>query len=230
MNWKHIKSSLDNRSFIFEGKRLFDKEFVVVLNFHSPGIAAVQDSSGAYHINTQGEPLYPERYIRTFGFYCGRAAVVDPNGYFHINEQGKEAYVHRFAWTGNFQEDICPVRLQSGRYIYIDLYGNQIGNEEYLYCGDFKDGIASVQLLTGKYSHILSDGQRLHKQTYLELGIFHKCFATARDEKGWCHIDKHGKPLYEERYWSVEPFYNGLARVRGLDGSLLVIDERGKCL
>ena len=227
MNWQQIRSSLDNRSFIFEGQQLFDKEFIEVLNFHAPGIAAVRDESGAYHIDSQGHPLYLGRFVRTFGFYCGRAAVVDHEGWRHINEQGQEVYAHRFSWVGNFQENICPVRLQTGRYIHIDLNGEQIGNNEYIYCGDFKDGIASVQLTSGKYQHILVDGQPLHEKTYLELGIYHKCYATARDEEGWCHIDKSGIPLYNDRYWSVEPFYNGLARVRDLCGNLFVINERG---
>lgn len=227
MNWQQIKSSLDNRSFIFEGQMLFDREFIEVLNFHSPGIAAVRDESGAYHINSQGKPLYIKRFVRSFGFYNGRAAVSDLDGWKHIDEYGEEVYVHRFSWVGNYQENICPVRLQTGNYIHIDLEGNQIGDEEYLYCGDFKDGVASVQLCSGKYRHILTNGKPLHEKTYLELGIYHKCYATARDERGWCHIDKCGLPLYANRYWAVEPFYNGLARVRDMNGNLLVINEQG---
>ena len=227
MNWQQIRASLDNRSFVFEDQRLFDREFIEVLNFHSPGIAAVRDESGAYHINSLGQPLYRKRFLRTFGFYDGRAAVVDLDGWKHIDEQGEEVYAHRFSWAGNYQEHICPVRLQTGKYIHINLDGEQIGDNEYLYCGDFKDGIASVQLTSGRYTHVLTSGQPLHGRTYLELGIYHKCYATARDEDGWCHIDKCGTPLYNERFWSVEPFYNGLARVRDLNGNLLVINERG---
>lgn len=228
MNWQDIKSSLDNRSFVLDGQPLFGREFIEVLNFHSPGIAAVRDESGAYHIDSEGVALYRERFIRTFGFYCRRAAVVGIDGWRHIDERGTEVYPHRFLWTGNYQENFCPVRLQTGGYIHIDLLGEPLGREEYLYCGDFKDGIASVQLLSGRYQHIISDGSPLHGQSYLELGIYHKCYATARDERGWCHIDKEGIPLYDERYWAVEPFYNGFARVRALSGELLVIDEQGR--
>ena len=46
--------------------------------------------------------------------------------------------------------------------------------------------------------------------------------------KGWHHIDKSGAALYQARFDNVEPFYNGQARVRGLDGSLSVIDEYGR--
>lgn len=134
---------------MLDEQQLFDREFIEVLNFHAPGIAAVRDDSGAYHIDTLGKSIYSKRFIRTFGFYCARAAVVDLDGWHHIDEQGQEVYAHRFLWVGNFQEDICPVRLQTGKYIHINLAGERIGSEEYLYCGDFKDGISSVQLLSG---------------------------------------------------------------------------------
>ena len=58
MNWQDIKSSLDNRSFVLDGQPLFGREFIEVLNFHSPGIAAVRDESGAYHIDSEGLALY----------------------------------------------------------------------------------------------------------------------------------------------------------------------------
>ena len=228
MHWQRIKSSLDNRTFVLDGQPLCGREFIEVLNFHALGIAAVRDASGAYHIDTQGRALYSERFIRTFGFYCGRAAVVGGDGWRHIDTQGQEVYAHRFLWVGNFQEELCAVRLFTGRYVYINLVGERVWSEEYLYCGDFKDGIASVQLLSGLYRHILSDGEPLHEYSYLELGIYHKCYATARDARGWCHIDKRDLPLYDERYLSVEPFYNGIARVRDLSGNLCLIDERGQ--
>lgn len=227
MNWQDIKSSIDNCSFEYNGQMLFGKRFLEVLNFHAPGIAAVKDHTGAYHITAEGQPLYPQRYLRSFGFYCGRAAVVSSQGWFHINEEGREMYQHRFAWAGNYQEGICPVRLESGAYIHINTDGVRLSPIDYLYCGDFKDGVAAVQLQSGLYTHILSNGHYLHNYFYQELGIFHKNYATARDERGWCHINKTGLPLYSQRYLAIEPFYNGQARVRALNGELLIINERG---
>jgi len=60
------------------------------------------------------------------------------------------------------------------------------------------------------------------------LGVYHKNFATARDEHGWCHIDKSGRPIYDERYAAVEPFYNGFALVTNIHGEKSIIDEDGK--
>ncbi|WP_375561717.1 WG repeat-containing protein [Bernardetia sp. OM2101] len=42
---------------------------------------------------------------------------------------------------------------------------------------------------------------------------FHKNFATAKDAKGWFHINKNGNEIYSERYLEIEPFYNGFALV-----------------
>jgi sialic acid synthase SpsE len=43
MNWQNIKVSADNTHFLFEGKQIFEKHFIEVLKFHSPGIAPVFD-------------------------------------------------------------------------------------------------------------------------------------------------------------------------------------------
>jgi hypothetical protein len=227
MNWKDIKVSADNTQFLLNGEPIFNKKFIEVLKFHEPGLAPVLDENGAYHIDSNGIPLYEERYERTFGFYCSRAAVINDNSWFHIIENGKRANNESFAWTGNYQENLCTVRDFENHYFHIDLDGNRVYSESYLYAGDFKDGFACVKKSNGFYIHIDSKGQKLHEKEFLDLGIFHKNFATAKDENGWHHIDKQGKELYSERYAAIEPFYNGFALVTCFDSSKIVIDENG---
>ena len=53
-------------------------------------------------------------------------------------------------------------------------------------------------------------------------------FATAKDEKGWFHIDIHGKALYSKRYLIVEPFYNGFALVTDFENNKQIINEKGE--
>ena len=60
------------------------------------------------------------------------------------------------------------------------------------------------------------------------MGIFHKNFATAKDKDGWFHIDKSGNELYNKRYLTIEPFYNGFALVTEFDNKKIIIDENGK--
>jgi hypothetical protein len=228
MNWQEIKVSADNTHFLFDGKPIFGKSFIEVLKFHSPALAPVLDSSGAYHIDINGHELYKNRYSRSFGFYCNRASVIDGNRWFHINEKGEKVYQTSFSWTGNYQENICTVRNADNQYFHIDLHENRIYADNFVYAGDYKDGIACVKSQDGFYRHIDNKGKFINDKSFLDLGIFHKNFATAKDKNGWFHIDKQGNELYNERYLTVEPFYNGFSLATTLDNDKLIIDEKGK--
>ncbi len=233
MNWQNIKISADNKHFLFEGKQIFGKQFIDALKFHSPGLAAVQDESGAYHIDVNGNELYAARYVRTFGYYCNRATVVQNNKNlhsFHLTEQGIRAYSTTFLWCGNYQENCCSVRNYDNKYFHIDLNGRQIYKENFIYCGDYKDGIACVKMANGFYKHIDILGNDLNDKQFYDLGVFHKNFATAKDKNGWHHIGKKGNELYSQRYAMIEPFYNGFAVVDSFDNKKCIIDENGKSI
>lgn len=227
MNWKDIQVSDNNTHFIFDGKPIFDKTFIEVLKFHSPGLAPVKDSSGAYHIDSNGNELYSNRYTRTFGFYCNQASVIEENRWFHINEKGERVYSSSFIWTGNYQENICTVRNANNHYFHIDLKGNRIYKQNYIYAGDYKDGFACVKSQDGFYRHIDKNGNLINDKSFLDLGVFHKNFATAKDNNGWFHIDKQGNEVYKNRYQTIEPFYNGFSLVTTFDNKKIIIDEKG---
>ena len=210
-----------------DGRPLYQARFHEALKFHSPGLAPVLDASGAYHITPDGLPAYPERYLRTFGFYEGIAAAHSASGWHHIGPDGAPLYVERYAWCGNFQEGRCPVRNDAGRYFHIAADGSPAYGERYRYAGDFKDGHAVVQNDSGDHTHSDANGRLLHGKWFRDLDVFHKGYARAADPQGWHHVDMRGRPLYEGRFRSVEPFYNGQARVESHDGSLSVIDEQG---
>jgi hypothetical protein len=228
MNWQDIKVSADNNHFLFDGKQIFGSQFLEVLKFHSPGLAPVKDKSGSYHIDSVGNELYAKRFTRTFGFYCNRATVVQDDNWFHLTDTGRQAYTDTFAWTGNFQENLCAVRNSDNKYFHINLDGNRIYTDSFLYCGDFKDCIACVKTYSGLYKHIDATGKFLNDKEFADLGIFHKNFATAKDNDGWYHIDKTGNEIYRQRFLAVEPFYNGFALVTQFDNDKIIIDEKGK--
>jgi hypothetical protein len=228
MNWHNITLSADNTHFLFDEKPIFDKKFIEVLKFHSPGIAPVFDHSGAYHIDISGNELYSKRYSRTFGYYCNRASVIDNNLWFHINEKGERVYFDFYLWSGNYQENLCTVRNADNQYFHIDLQGNRIYTDNYIYAGDYKDGIACVKSQDGFYRHIDKNGKFINKKSFLDLGIFHKNFATAKDKNGWFHIDRQGNEVYKNRYLTIEPFYNGFALVTTFETEKIIIDEKGQ--
>ena len=227
MNWQDIKVSADNTHFLFDGKQIFGRQFIEVLKFHSPGLAPVQDKSGSYHIDSFGDQLYADRFSRTFGFYCNRAAVAHGSHCYHLTDKGVRVYRLSYLWTGNFQENLCPVRDSDNNYFHIDLDGNRIYNLNFIYCGDYKEGVACVKSADGFHKHIDTKGKFINGKSFFDLGVFHKNFATARDKNGWHHIDKGGNEIYRQRFLSVEPFYNGFALVTQFDNTKKIIDESG---
>lgn len=225
--WRRTIVAPDRTHHLIEVEPLYTARFRDVLEFHAPGLAAVLSDSGAYHIDVTATPAYPQRYVRTFGFYEGRAAVQADEGWFHILADGTPLYAERYAWCGNYQEQRCTIRDHDGIYFHIDPEGQRVYRERYRYAGDFRKGVAVVQRHDGLSIHILADGNLLNGTAWLDLDIFHKGFARARDEGGWTHIDRAGRPIYPERYAMVEPFYNGQARVETHDGAFLIITEAG---
>ena len=204
-------------------KRRFDK----VLPFHTPGLAPVRVNNKAWHIHENGEDAYSQRYDKTFGFYCGVAAVIACDHWFHIKVDGSPLYPDRYEFVGNFQSNLCVVCNNGGEYFHIDLHGLPAYNSRWSYCGDFRESSAVVQRKDGLSTHIDENGKLIHSCWFQDLDVYHKGFARALDEDGWHHINRYGKPIYQQRYAHVEAFYNGCSRVTGKNGSLLVIDETG---
>ncbi len=231
-DWKTSRVSSDATHHVDNagGRPLYPARFRGVEKFHEPGLAPVYDDSGAYHITPDGLAAYERRHVRTFGFYEGIAAVHSQDGWFHIRPDGSPLYSERYSWCGNFQEERCAVRLPDDGYFHIGRDGSPAYPERYRYAGDFKDGYAVVQRQDGRHTHIDAHGKRLHGRWFQDLDVYHKRYARARDSRGWHHVDMSGNPLYVERFSSVEPFYNGQARVEGFDSSLSVINESGRTL
>lgn len=225
--WKKLTVSPDESHHLLDGRPAYSKRFLKVLKFHLPGYAPAHDDTGAFHIDVEGNNIYPQRYLRTFGFYDSLAAVSSIQGWFHLKTNGKPLYSERYSWTGNYQEKLCTVRNSQGSYFHIDYRGKKSYQEFYRFAGDFRDGYAVVQNHEGLSTHINREGKFLHNRWLVDLDVFHKGFARAKDEKGWFHIDPSGKGLYSTRFEAIEPFYNGYARVETADGAILIIDERG---
>ncbi len=233
MTWQSIKDNQKEKRFYQNDLPIF-KQYKNILKFHAPGLAPVEDETGWYHIDENGNEIYSERYKRAFGFYCDRAAVTSlDKECFHINTKGKRAYAETYAWVGNFQENLCTIRkfdFNSNRnvYFHIGINGEKIYSETFLYAGDFRDGIAVVRdINNGLCHHIDNHGNRINNKDFIDLDVFHKNIAPAKDLLGWFHSDINGDPLYTQRFLSIEPFYNGFALVETLDNKKKIINEQG---
>ena len=78
-DWRRTTVAPEGTHHLLEGQPLYAARFREVLKFHAPGLAPLRDDAAAWHIELDGRPDYPVRYIRTFGFYDLRAAVVAPD-------------------------------------------------------------------------------------------------------------------------------------------------------
>jgi len=213
-----------------DGEPAYAARYFRVMKFHVPGLAAVIDASGSYHIRPDGSPAYESRFIEAFGFYEERASVRDHSGWYHILASGKPAYQERYAWCGNYQESRVTVRNQAGFYFHLDEYGRRTYAEHYLYAGDYRDGIACVRRADGSCLHIDKQGHLVHAFTFGDLDVFHKGYARARDEGGWFHLRQDGRPAYAARFAEVEPYYNGQAFCREWSGRRVIVDHNGEVL
>jgi hypothetical protein len=217
----------DRTHHLIDGQPFYPQRYAWVLNFHSPGIAAAGDGTGAFHIGLDGKPAYLARFLRTFGFYDDRAAIHSGTGWGHINESGLPVYPPLFGWVGNFQRKRCAVRTTSLLYYHILANGSPAYEERYSFVGDYREGSAVVQRTDGLFLHVDLEGRPTNGRAFLDLDVFHKAYARARDRGGWFHIDAAGNPAYEQRFLSVEPFYNGQARAETKNGDIVIIDEQG---
>ncbi len=206
---------------------MYKTRFEEVLPFHLPGLAPAKKNAKWFHIGPDGVPVYDQRYTRAFGYYEERAAVQNGNEWYHILTDGNPAYQKRFSWCGNFQNGLCTVRDMDGSYHHILPDGKDAYPERYIYAGDFREGSAVVRLRDGMCIHIDENGISLHEQTYHDLDVFHKGFARACDERGWFHIYRGGKHVYQKRFKEIEPFYNGQALCKDFMGRIVIIDETG---
>jgi hypothetical protein len=226
--WHQTSVSSCETYHLFKDYPCYQQRFHKVLKFHAPGYAAVQDPSGAYHIDLKGESLYEKRFLKSFGFYFDYAAVETSEGWCHVRSDSSPLYNQRYAWCGNFQENVCVVKDKTGLFFHIDSQGNPLYSEKYLYAGDFKDGFAVICNHQGHHTHINLKGEYLHNKWFKQLDIFHKGIARARDAQGWFHIDRKGNPLYEKRFAQLENFYNGIAHVEQYDGFLSLMNEKAE--
>ena len=217
----------DGSHHVVDGVPVYEERFDAVLKFRALGLAPVLRGSAAWHIGPDGSPAYERCFRRTFGFYENLAAVIGEDGWHHIHPSGEDAYPRRFAWCGNFQEGRCTVRDNNNSYFHIARDGIPVYQTRYRYAGDYRDGIAVVQGGDGRSTHIDACGRQAHGQWFIDLDVFHKGFARARDEAGWMHVNRVGTPAYSRRFATVEPFYNGQARVERFDGGVEVINETG---
>ena len=191
-----IRISSDGTHHVLNRKPLYKTRFLKVLSFHEPGIAAVLDKSGAYHINLKGVPIYNKRFKTTFGYYQRIAAVCDEEGYYHINQYGNPVYNQHYAWSGNYQETMVPICDLENNYFHLTKNGTLSLRDEFQICGRFQEWRCGC-LRKKCFAHQINNhGVFINNRKYRSLWPFHKGFAIAEDCNGFFHINTNGEDAY----------------------------------
>lgn len=183
---------------------------------------------------------YPQD--RWFGFYDG-VVIFRKNGALYAWYDGRVVKIpedlhsvkvkltgyrnNDLEWTSAEHEGIRTFRDTKGKYGFLMDKGYPISCERFDYAGDMKYSLAVVGVEGKGFTYLTDLGQYPIDRWFIECTPFHKGFATARDEKGWYHMDQSGKPVYGQRYAYAEPFYNEVALCRDLDGNWCLVRQDG---
>lgn len=133
-----------------EGVPIYDRRFDAVGPFCFPGLAAVRDASGAYHINFLGEPAYEGRFEWTGNFSEGVAAVrTADDRYHHIDENGNPITFDTYLYATNFSKGSAVVYHETFGATHITTAGEQVYGDWYFDARPFSAGSAAVRDETG---------------------------------------------------------------------------------
>ncbi|MBR4987783.1 MAG: histidine phosphatase family protein [Methanocorpusculum sp.] len=137
--------SADKTHHVFEGMPIYDARFSEVREYCLPGIAAVCDESGAYHIDFFGKPLYTERYEAVGDFSDSTAWVKDAGGYFYIDENGSRINSETYTYAADFCDRTAAVYHAFCGATHITTAGEMLYNDWYYDVRSFEDGTALVR-------------------------------------------------------------------------------------
>ncbi|ABN07885.1 Phosphoglycerate mutase [Methanocorpusculum labreanum Z] len=130
----------------FGGAPIYEKRFKAVGPFRFPGLAAVVDESGAYHIDFSGSPLYEERYAQAGDFSYDCAVVKTADGeYFHINEEGKRIGHNNYLYAEEFFEGTAVIYRKNYGATHITTGGEMLYGDWYFDARRFVNGEALVR-------------------------------------------------------------------------------------
>ncbi len=137
--------SADKTHHVFEGSPIYESRFDEVCEFRFPGLAAVRDCHGAYHIDFFGKPLYEARYAEVGSFSDGIAWVKDESGYFYIDETGNRINAETYTHVSDFSYRVATVYHAFCGATHITTAGEMLYNDWYLDALPFEGDTALVR-------------------------------------------------------------------------------------
>ena len=152
--------SADKTHHVFNGSPIYDARFKHVSEYQLPGLAAVTDESGSYHIDFFGRPIYSERYEEVGDFSDSTAWVKTADGFFYIDENGSRINSETYTRVSDFSNKVAAVYHSFCGATHITTAGEMLYNDWYYDVRQFKDGRALVRDDDGWF-YINLGGERL---------------------------------------------------------------------
>lgn len=172
MNFDEILISPDKTHHLFEGQPVYEKRFLSVGPFVFPGLAAVTDETGSYHINFFGEEMYFERYACTGNFSDEVALVKNfSDEFFFIDESGRPIGFEKYFFATEFSDGIAVVYHKTFGATHITNAGELLYGDWYFDARPFQDGRALVRdddgwFLINKNGEKISDAAPLKNDNF----------------------------------------------------------------
>lgn len=165
MNFSDLTVSSEGTYHLFEGEAIYEKRFLQVGPFQFPGLAAVTDETGSYHINFFGEPVYPERYAYVGNFSEEVSLVKNFEGeFFFIDEKGTPISFEKYFFATDFSQGSAVVYHKKFGATHITNAGELLYGDWYFDARPFKEGRAFVRDDSG-WLLINSSGEKISDAT-----------------------------------------------------------------
>jgi Phosphohistidine phosphatase SixA len=171
-------------------------DYTSVGELSEEGIQAIIRNEGAYHIDSNGNALYKEKYTWVGDFKEGLAAVRDENHrYFHIRSDGLPISNKKYGHVTDFKYSIAVVSVDGYGSTHITDHGEYLHNKWFIECKPYHKGCAEVRDHKGWF-HINVDGKQLYNERYLETEPFYNGCSLCLAKEGYIIRHENG---FEEK-------------------------------
>ncbi len=157
-------------------------------------------------------------------FHDGLAPVLVGKGWGYIDKHGKWVIPPQFREARNFSEELAAVRLQSGKYSFINKEAKGIIEVEANYVGDFHNGVAMIAN-NGRCGYMDHSGQTIIPLMY-EAPPRGNAIDAASDvvavkdtsqnqtsPLAWKYVDLENNTIFEQGFYGAKQVSGGLAAV-----------------
>ncbi|GAA3523366.1 WG repeat-containing protein [Aquimarina addita] len=128
----------------------------------------------------------------------------------------------------NKQDDLYPIKMNNGKYGYINSVGKVIIEPKFYYALDFSEGLAAIRE-KGYYGYIDKTGQFVIPPNFEDAGKFKDGIAivtTKEDKKVYINTKGEMIDIKLEQYYKLNKFNEGLSIIKTKNG-FGYIDTKG---